>query len=142
MGKLNLNFSEMQTFDPVVGGLYPIVVSGASVGTSKKAEPKIQFVLAVDGGENEGKRLWMEHSLQPHALFYFARTHMALTGAEISNDMDDWDFDTEDYEGLRAYAEVVEDATYDGTNRNQVVRLWSTAEGEAKLLEMSEGVAA
>lgn len=60
-------------------GVYQVKVISAVVGTSNSSgKPKVTFTLEILDGNFKGRRLFLNHSLQSHALFGFRKTLEAL----------------------------------------------------------------
>jgi hypothetical protein len=136
---INVNFADVDSFEPLPEGDYDVEVDKVEVRENKKGDALyLNWELIVLDGEYENRRLWMITSLKETALF---RLKQVFEDLELIDDEDEdveleYDDDVEptpqsgpillypEVEGLEAIA-VVKNEMYDGRERNRVEQLHS-----------------
>jgi len=59
-------------------GIYPVKVVSAEAKQSQAGNPMVVFTLEILDGDFAGRRVYLNNSLQPHALFGFRKTLESL----------------------------------------------------------------
>lgn len=139
---MELDVSNVKSLEALPEGAYPVLVEDVQLGTVKESdEPLATFILVVFEHEHAGRRLWLRHTLSNKEtdsgftpMSFFARTIAALTGEDITETGEKWNFDESKYIGCQAIANVVQ-RSYAGETRNDVnslVPYGGEAEGESQ----------
>lgn len=133
MPYVNVNFSDVESFEPVPEDEYPIEVDKVEVRANKAGDGLyLNWELIIIDGDYENRRLWMITSLKETALF---RLKAILENLELLDEEDEIDLEYDDdvepstkggprllepdVEGLEAIA-VVKNEMYDGREQNRV----------------------
>lgn len=126
MSKLTVDFSEVESFEPLPKGEYLAVIEEAKVvhPASEDKYPYINLKLDVtEDGEYKGRKLWVIWSLSPKALFRMKNDldNLGIVVDEIDIDFDeDTDMVTSpELVGVPVVA-TVSMRTYEGREQNQV----------------------
>jgi hypothetical protein len=124
MAKVRVDFSDVESFEAIPDGEYPVVIVSAVLKESQRSEhPYINLEMDVAEGEHEGRKLWSILSLHPKALFRTKENfeNLGVYQDEIDLDVDDDTGDVLEPElvGLPAVA-VVTSQEYEGKLRNRV----------------------
>lgn len=127
MAKVKVDFSDVESFEPVEDGEYPVVIEEAEMRESQSSDyPYINLKLRISEGEHEGRFLWTMCSLHPKALWRTKETfeNLGIVDEELDIEVDD---DTNmvlepELVGLPAIA-VATTETYEGKLRNRVETL-------------------
>ncbi len=77
-GGLSLDFSQVDSFEPLPAGRYAVAVINCSVKQSKADKPYLSWELTVNDGAYLGRRLFYNSSLQSQALWSLARDLRAM----------------------------------------------------------------
>lgn len=131
MPTFSVDFSKIESQDPVPTSNQPVVIDSIEFRQSKSSEhPYLNWKLIISDGPFSGRTLWMITSLAPKALFRLQEVLSAL-GLPSSEQLD---FQVDDatnilikppIAGKAAIARVTQE-TYEGTVRNRVEQLIST----------------
>lgn len=92
MAKLTVDFSQVETFEALPPGEYPVVIESVEVRQSETGEfPYLNFTLVIPDGEYANRKLWFIGSLSPKALWRLQATFASfgLEGDEHELDVDD-----------------------------------------------------
>jgi len=135
--KINFGDVEVRNFDPLPVGRHLSKLSSAEYipESSRSGEPAIAWQFTVTEGEYEGRKAFLNTSLQPQSLWSTQRVLMALGMSK--EEMDELDWDTEHPETIQEDISnlleqpcvvVIGHEMYEGTKRQRVRRVLS-AEG-------------
>lgn len=76
---VKVDFGQTSNSGLIERGIYQVKIAGAAAKTSNNSgQPMVVFTLEILDGEFAGRRLYLNNSLQPHALFGFRKTLEAL----------------------------------------------------------------
>lgn len=127
-----INFSgvEAKTFEPLPRARYLSKISGLEyIAESKRSgEPALAWEFTVTGGEYNGRKGFLNTSLQPQSLWNTMRILMALGYSDEEVKSRDWDFeDPEVIEELigRPCVIVIRHEKYEGEDKQRVSRVLS-----------------
>ena len=130
MTPFKIDMSDVEGFDPIPAGVYPIVVSSLkqSEEDGPSGYPYFILELTVAEGEFENRKLWTNLSMSPKAAF---KLKEFLLGVGVSEEdlAGEFDFDPDEYEGATAEVAVKQES-YEGVVRNKVTN-FLPAEEEA-----------
>ena len=129
MVRIDFTGVEELDFDPMPKGNYPAMCSAAEyIAESKNSgEPTIAWEFTVREGEYEGRKAFLNTSLQQQAKWASKRVMKAL-GADPAMLEGEFDFESGDYEGNDCVI-VIGHETFEGLVRQRVRRvLPSTAQ--------------
>lgn len=130
MTKITVDFSQVESFEAIPGGKYPVIIESVEIKESKSSEYSyLNFTLVVnDGGEYQNRKLWFIGSLSPKALF---RLKSVFDSFGFEGDQAELDYDpgsgillTPSFVGLSAFADVSVEV-YDNKDRNRVQELYA-----------------
>lgn len=137
MARVTVDFSEVQDFEALEKGEYPVVITDAKYRVSQ-SEDKYDYInleMTITEGEFKDRKLWMILSFSPKALWRMKDVfeNLGLYEEEIEVDYDE---DTEvvtqpELIGLPGLA-VVSQRTYEGRVQNQVDALISADDAPVK----------
>lgn len=120
-----INTGEVQEFEPIPQGTYDAVVSAAEYveESESSGEPFVKFEFTVDEGEFSGRKLFLNRSCQPQALWSLKRT-LRVLGVEDGVLDNEWDTEEvlPDIIGNPCRIRVGM-KEYMGEERNEVVRI-------------------
>lgn len=110
-------------FEPLPDGDYPAVFTEFQyvAKSASSGQPYLKMVYTVDDGENDGRKLFRNRSLQPQALFGLKQDVVAL-GA-----------DPEDWSGEVDVEEALSDLVGNACVLRVIVREISDKDGEPKM---------
>lgn len=123
---VNIDFSEVRGFEPIPPGTYEVEIENVTLKDSKSSDSQLlSWELRVaDGGEFDGRKVFMNTSLAPKALWKLKGVMESL-GHEMTSDFA-FDFDDEtgqitspDLLEMRCIAKVSQ-REYQGKMTNQV----------------------
>lgn len=130
MARVTVDFSDVQDFEPVPEGEYPVLIEKVNY-VEAATEDKFDYMgweLTISDGEYQNRKLWLNTSFSPKALF---KLKEVLENLDLYDDELDIDYDedamivtTPELSGLPAIA-VVEESTYNNRPTNNVVTLIS-----------------
>ncbi len=125
MRKLNLDFTSVDTFDPVPPGDYPVTISKIEIRVSESnpdGDPYLNWELQIASGEHQGRRLWYMTSTAPRALWKLKETLKALGIEGETLDLE-WNDENEvtspALKGFDCIASVIQEQ-YQGRMQNRV----------------------
>lgn len=128
MARVNVDFSEIESFEAIPEGEYPVVIEEVEYvePASEDKYPYLNVEMTVTGGEYDGRKLWTIWSFSPKALWrmkqVFENLELPIDEVEFEVD-DDTNLVTEpELVGLPAIA-VVTIEPYEGKDRNRVDNL-------------------
>ena len=135
--KIDFGNVEVREFEPLPTGRHLSKLSAADYNeaSSRSGEPAIAWQFTVDGGEYDGRKAFLNTSLQPQSLWSTQRVLMAL--GMTKEDVDALDWDTEEPEKIQETLNgllespcviVIGHEMFEGTKRQRVRRVLS-AEG-------------
>ena len=129
---ITVNMSGVSSgFDPLDIGSYPIRVDDATEEVGKTSgQPYIKLVLEVTEDPNIGRKLFLNLSLQPNALWKLHQTLEAFGWSKEDMDTEEFELDEQDLLDCEAIA-VVTQYEYNNTVRSRVERLLPLRESEA-----------
>lgn len=135
MAFTKIDFSDVESFEPLPEGEYDIEIDKVEVRMNKAGDGMyLNWELLVLDGEFENRRLWMITSLKPTALF---RLKQVLEDLDVLEDDEvelEYDDDVDvtssggprllypELEGIQAVA-VVRNEMYEGKEKNRVEQL-------------------
>ena len=137
MGRVTIDFSDVQDFDVLDEGEYPVVISKAEFKPAREEGkfPYINLELDLTEEPNKGRKLWMILSFSPKALW---RMRDVFENLGIYDDAMEVDYDEEsmlvtqpELAGLPAPA-VVTHREWEGKTQTQVDALISSDNAPAK----------
>lgn len=131
--KIDFTGVEAREFEPLPVGRYFARVSGCTYveASQRSGEPAVAWEFTVEGDEYDGRKGFMNTSLQPQARWSTKRILKAL-GVPDDELEGEFDFEPEDYVG-RECVIVIGHETYEGEKRQRVRRvLASDAIGSAE----------
>lgn len=124
-----VNFSETETnnFEAIPRGTYPVKITDGEVKESgpnakNPGSEYIKFEFTVQEGPYEGRKLWANASLLPHALFTL-KGILAASGKYTDEELEatELDFEIEDLIGA-AMLVTVAVRDYNGEEQNDIKR--------------------
>jgi hypothetical protein len=125
VARVTVDFSDVQDFEPLEAGEYPVLVEKVTY-TEATQEGKYDYMaweLQITDGEFKGRKLWLNTSFSPKALF---KLKEVLENLGLFEDELDVDYDedsmlvtTPELAGLPAIA-VVSVTTYNNRPSNNV----------------------
>lgn len=128
-----INFAnvEAKTFEPLPRARYLAKVSALEYNPESKrsGEPALAWEFTVNGGEFNGRKGFLNTSLQPQSLWNTMRILMALGYAEADVKAREWDFeDPETIDEItgRDCVIVIRHEKYEGEDKQRVSRVLST----------------
>jgi len=135
--KIDFGSVEVREFEPLPTGRHLAKCSAADYveASSRSGEPTVAWQYTVDGGEYDGRKAFLNTSLQPQSLWSTQRVLTALGMTKEEVDALEWD--TENPEGIQSDLNelleascviVIGHETFEGTKRQRVRRVLS-AEG-------------
>jgi len=117
-----IDMSNVEEFVVLPAGQYDVVVTDIEFRKSKTTEfPYISWELTVLSGPAEDRKLWLNTSLSPKALFRLKQTLEGLGVNDVPQQIEGNDL-IEAMMGAKAVAEVGV-REYEGRNQNEVKRL-------------------
>lgn len=127
MTRLTIDFSQVEAYEPLAPGEYPVVIDSVEMRQSENSEhPYLNFTLKVTEGEFANRNLWFIGSLSPKALFrlqaVFASFGLNESTTEIEVDDASGVLLEPQLVGLPAIARV-RNEMYQGQLRNRVEEL-------------------
>lgn len=130
MPRVPLDFSDIQDFEPLPKGEYPVVIEEVRFVEPQVEDkyPYLNVQLYVSEGEFQNRKLWTIWSLSPKALFRM-KSDLENLGIDTEDIEIDYDEDTmlvlePELHGVPAIA-VVSQRTWEGRLQNQVDMLRS-----------------
>jgi len=135
--KVNFADVEVREFEPLPVGRHLARVTALDyvAESARSGEPSIAGQYTVEGGEYDGRKAFLNTSLQPQSLWSTQRLLIALGMTKEEVDALDWDTDEPekiqaDLDGLlgRPCVIVIGHEMFEGTKRQRVRRVLS-AEG-------------
>ncbi len=130
MVKVAVDFSEVESFEAIEEGEYPVVIEQVEYvePASEDKYPYLNVQLEISEGEHEGRKLWTILSFSPKALWRMKEVfeNLGLPVDEVEFEVDeDTNYVTEpELVGIPCLA-VVSIEPYDGKDRNRVDNLIS-----------------
>lgn len=133
MARINVDFSEVEEFDNIPKGDYPVVIEKVEIRDSQTSQHQyLNWTLVVSEGEYKDRKLWLVTSFSPKALFRMKQVFDNLAifgeGEEVDIDFDDESglVTSPELAGLPAIAVVkIEKDRQSNTDRNRVDTLLS-----------------
>jgi hypothetical protein len=131
MVKVNVDFSDVESFEAIPEGEYPVIINEVTYvePASDDKYPYLNVELEITEGEHEGRKLWTIWSFSPKALWRMKQVfeNLGLPVDEVEFEVDeDTDAVTDpELVGLPAIA-VVTIEPYEGKDRNRVDNLISS----------------
>lgn len=92
MPRVTVDFSEVEAYEPLPPGEYPVVIDSIEMRQSENSEhPYLNFTLKVAEGEYKNRNIWFIGSLSPKALFRLQAVFASfgLTEATVDLEVDD-----------------------------------------------------
>lgn len=151
MPRVTVDFSEVESFEPIPKGEYDVVISGAEYRVAQE-EGKFDYInlelTVTEEGEYQNRKLWLILSFSPKSLFRMKDVFENLGIYEEGDELEiDYDDEAEpmvvtepELVGIPAVA-VVSLRPYQGKDQNQVDALIAQ-EGEATKAEPGTKAAA
>lgn len=118
MPKLRVNFADARDFEALPAGTYDVVVEETEIIEGNKG-PYVKWSLTVETGEHANRKLFMNTSTAAPGII---RMVLRAFGEDISDDVEEFDFDPDDYLGKHATARVTQ-RTYEQRLQNDVKEL-------------------
>ncbi len=115
MPAIHLDFSNIEDFDPLPPGVYPVIIESLQVrdSTEKPGNQYLNWVLSVSEGDYEGRKVFMTNGLTEKSLYYLHEQFLNLEVIEDDAAEMDLEVDEEtgyvlepDVTGIAALAEV------------------------------------
>jgi len=78
MTKVNVDLSNVKEFEALPAGKYEAIIESVQHGMSQEGKPTLKWTFAVAEGEYTGRKLFMNTSLQPQALWKLKATFDGL----------------------------------------------------------------
>jgi hypothetical protein len=106
MAQIHLDFSNIEEFDPLPKGDYPVVIESAQVRESKE-NPGTEYLnweLTVTDGEFEGRKLFMSNGLTEKSLYYLHQQFLDI--GVIDEDAVEMDLEVDEETGYLIEPEV------------------------------------
>ena len=137
MGRVTIDFSDVQDFDVMDEGEYPVIIDKAEFREAREEGkfPYINLEMSVSEGNNKGRKLWMILSFSPKALW---RMKDVFENLGVYNDSVEVDYDEDtmlvvdpELAGLPAVA-VVTHREWEGRTQTQVDALISAEDQPGK----------
>jgi hypothetical protein len=128
MVKVTVDFSEVESFEAIPEGEYPIIIEEVEYvePASDDKYPYLNVKMEISEGEHEGRKLWTIWSFSPKALWRMQQVfeNLGLPVDEVDFEVDeDTNMVTEpELVGLPAIA-VVSIEIYEGKEKNRVDNL-------------------
>jgi hypothetical protein len=125
MTKVKVDFSDAESFEAVPEGEYAVVISEAELRESRSSEhPYVSLTLDIAEGEEEGRKLWMNCSLHPKALWNTRETfeNLGVFEEELEIEVDEDDEKTilePEFVGMPAIAVVEHEIQKQGRNKGK-----------------------
>lgn len=126
---------ERRDMEVIPAGKYPCKVTSLEYNpeSARSGEPTLNWVWTVQGGDADGRKLFLNTSLQKQSLWNAMRILMALGYTEEEVKSKDWDFEDpaviEDIIGRDAVLSV-RHRVFEGTKQPRITRI-SAPTGEA-----------
>jgi len=100
--KINFADVEVREFEPLPTGrhLSKLSVADYVAASSRSGEPAVAWQFTVDGGEYDGRKGFLNTSLQPQSLWSTQRVLIAL--GKTKEDVDALDWDTDEPEKIQS----------------------------------------
>lgn len=137
MARVTIDFSDVQDFDVMEEGEYPVVIDKAEFREAREEgkHPYINLEMSVSEGNYKGRKLWMILSFSPKALWRMKDVFENLGVYDDSVEVD-YDEDTmlvvdPEIAGLPAIA-VVTHREWEGRTQTQVDALISAEDQPGK----------
>lgn len=94
MGRVTIDFSDVQDFEVLDEGEYPVIIDKAEFRPSREEGkfPYINLEMSISEGNNKGRKLWMVLSFSPKALW---RMKDVFSNLGIYDDSMEVDYDEE-----------------------------------------------
>lgn len=144
MVKVTVDFSEVESFEAIEEGEYPVIIEEVEYvePASDDKFPYLNVKMEISEGEHEGRKLWTIWSFSPKALW---RMQQAFENLGLPVDAVDFEVDEDtnmvtepELVGLPAIA-VVSIEQYDGKDRNRVENLVSSDTPKAGTKKAAKG---
>lgn len=120
MAKFKVNFSEIENFEPLDAGVYPVIVVDFEEREGP-AGPYIVYTLEISEGPEANRKLWTNLSLSPKAAWKLQEALLAF-GVDRDDLEAEFDFDPEEFLGAECCAVVSQD-TYQDRITNKIDQL-------------------
>lgn len=139
MARVTIDFSDVQDFDVLDEGEYPVVIEKAEFRPSQQEGkfPYINLELTITDEAHKGRKLWMILSFSPKALWrmkdVFANLGIYSDAMEVDYDEDTMMVTEPEIVGLPAIA-VVTHREWEGRTQTQVDALISSDDQPGKKL--------
>jgi hypothetical protein len=125
-----ISFAQVETRDMMVipAGKYPCKVAELDYNpeSERSGQPALNWQFAVQGGDADGRKLFLNTSLQPQSLWNTLRILVALGYSEAEVKAKDWDFEDpvviEDIKG-RDCELTVRHRTFEGVKQPRITRI-------------------
>jgi hypothetical protein len=128
---------ESRTFEPLPTGSHPAKCTGAQYNeaSARSGEPTIAWQFTVEGGEYDGRKAFLNTSLQPQSLWSTQRVMVAL--GKTKEEVDALNWDTEDPDKIQADLDemleadcviVIGHERFEGEKRQRVRRVLAPKE--------------
>lgn len=114
---VKVDFGQTSNSGLIEKGIYQVKVAGVVAKNSANNNPMVVFTLEILDGEFQGRRLYLNNSLLPHALFGFRKTLEALGCKVPTSSMD---IDLKKLIGAQMNVEV-DHEEYQGTLKAKVI---------------------
>ncbi len=139
--KINFGDVEIREFDPLPTGRHMAKMSSAEyvAESGRSGQPAIAWQYTVDGGEYDGRKAFLNTSLQPQSLWSTQRILSALGMSKEEIDALEWD--TDNPAGIQGTLDNLLDSAciinighemFEGTKRQRVRRVLSAEGAEAE----------
>lgn len=94
MARVQVDFSDVQEFEPIEAGEYPVVVEEVKMveAASEDKYPYLSWVMVITEGDFKDRKIWMNTSFSPKALF---KLKEILENLDLFEDELDVDYDEE-----------------------------------------------
>lgn len=140
--KVNFGDVEVREFEPLPTGRHLCKMSQVDYvpESSRSGEPAIAWQFSVDGGDYDGRKAFLNTSLQPQSLWSTQRVLMALGMSKEEVDALKWD--TDDPASIQSSLDELLDSAcaimighemFEGQKRQRVRRVLSAEGAEASL---------
>jgi len=115
-----VDFSDVKSsFEDVAPGKYPATVTKVEERVSQAGKPYIAWEFALTGGAYDGRRLWLNTSLSPKALWRLKKMLTDAFEVDATALTGNYELDPQEYVG-RDVALIVKTGEYNGKTRSEV----------------------
>lgn len=126
MPRINLDASDVQSFEQISGGTYEAKIAEVQAVKQGEKAQYVPVVFEITDGEHMGRKLWRNYTIEGPGLGFFIRDVNKILGPGTLEAGEITEFDTDDL--LEAPCRiVVEEDEYNGEPTNNVTRVLTAA---------------